>query len=1489
MTIAAKDVEHQMIKNRVSRIATALLIGSGSLSLALSAAAGIGVDPTSVVGQAIIDAPENSWVLLNVNRFVDVWTPVEHRPAGGARSPDGVVEAWSSMAWDSRRGHLIFWGGGHANYPGNEVYRWMSASGEWTRASLPSEIMTTPWANGNIPMPDQPVDGYMNAPIAAHAFEGQEYLPVVDRFITFGGAAWNTGGAFTYPDADNNARQTGPYLWDPNKADPNKVSGTTGSHANPDLFPDVIGGEMWQNRDTITIIRPQVTKSDGTIWQNTWVGGSVSAYSDEDPSVDTLYFSAKSTLYRYVIRDVNDPSTDTFETLGVSSNSQPTAGWGAGGLDPVRNLFVRTSAFSNGDWFFYWNLDPAVAGSRNQYTVFTPSDPSGLFRFTRLEEYGLDYSAGCGCFVLWDGTEVVWYLHPPAILGAAGWTLERIVPGGVIRPSSSDPNFIPGGSYNGIIGKWKYVREYDGFFGVQDSVDGNIWFYKPAGWAPVFEGGGRPPEVTIDSPADGSVFLVGSTISFGGSATDAEDGSLSGTIAWSSDLDGDLGSGASVSVGGLRLGIHQITARVTDSDGLSDSASILIEMSDGNIPPSVVIGTPSDGSSFVEGSLVAFSAAASDPEDGILDAQIQWASDVDGALGAGSSISTGALSRGSHVVTASVTDSGGRSASASVSVSITGVPGVVNFIDTPPQPYAGQDTSAGSATVSDGGTTLDMVGNTWKMVPFAYTVVPNTVLEFEFRSSQIGEVHAIGFENQPLLTRAQLFTLAGSQGFGPRDFVYTGGGEWVRFRIPVGQYYTGSFSNLAFINDDDANAGADGHFRNVTVYDDDGSTRTAPTVSIASPADGSVFPVGVTIDFSGVGDDVEDGDLSAAIAWNSDRDGPLGTGNTLSTGALSVGIHQITARVTDSHAMSATAVISIEVSDGNTPPVVTIGSPAGGSSFDEGALVSFSATASDSEDGNLDAFIDWRSDLDGALGSGPSIVSNALRRGTHQITASVSDSNGRVSETSISIAITGLPGVVNFIDSPPQPYAGQDTNAGSVSVTDAGATLNMVGNTWKMVPFAYVVSPNTVLEFEFRSSLIGEVHAIGFENAPQLTRAQLFTLAGSQAFGPADFTYAGNGDWVRFRIPVGQYYTGSFSNLAFINDDDANTGADGHFRNVTVYEDDGTPRTPPTVSIGSPADGSVFLPGETVTLTGTGDDAEDGSLTASIAWTSDRDGFLGSGGSLAVSSLSLGIHRITASVTDSDGISSAVAIDIEVTDGNLPPLIAISEPVDGSTFEEGSPVLFTASASDAEDGDLDAAIVWTSDRDGALGSGAGIATSLLSRGSHLITASVTDSGGRTVATTVTISITGLPGVVNFIDSPPQPYGGQDPKNSNVTVTDAGATLVMDGNAWKMVPYAYTVTPNTVLEFEFRSDLIGEIHGIGFENAPLITRAQLFTLAGSQNLGPRDFTYDGSGEWVLFQIPVGQYYTGSFANLVFINDDDANAGAHGEFRNVTLRD
>ncbi len=91
------------------------------------------------------------------------------------------------------------------------------------------------------------------------------------------------------------------------------------------------------------------------------------------------------------------------------------------------------------------------------------------------------------------------------------------------------------------------------------------------------------PTVVISSPADGSSFDSGASISFTGTASDAEDEDLTGGLVWTSDLDGQIGTGGNFSAT-LNDGTHSITAAVTDSGGLTGSDSITITV--GSQPPS---------------------------------------------------------------------------------------------------------------------------------------------------------------------------------------------------------------------------------------------------------------------------------------------------------------------------------------------------------------------------------------------------------------------------------------------------------------------------------------------------------------------------------------------------------------------------------------------------------------------------------------------------------------------------------------------------------------------------------------------------------------------------------------------------------------------------------------------------------------------------------------------------------------------------------------
>jgi beta-lactam-binding protein with PASTA domain len=84
-------------------------------------------------------------------------------------------------------------------------------------------------------------------------------------------------------------------------------------------------------------------------------------------------------------------------------------------------------------------------------------------------------------------------------------------------------------------------------------------------------------------------------------------------------------------------------------------------------------------------------------------------------------------------------------------------------------------------------------------------------------------------------------------------------------------------------------------------------------------------------------------------------------------------------------------------------------------------------------------------------------------------------------------------------------------------------------------------------------------------------------------------------------------------------------------------------------------------------------------------------------------------------------------VDLVVSLGPAP-TVSIIEPVDGAIFSTDTEITFTGTASDVEEGDLSANLVWTSNKDGVLGSGSSVTTTL-SKGRHKIIATVTDITG----------------------------------------------------------------------------------------------------------------------------------------------------------------
>jgi hypothetical protein len=119
---------------------------------------------------------------------------------------------------------------------------------------------------------------------------------------------------------------------------------------------------------------------------------------------------------------------------------------------------------------------------------------------------------------------------------------------------------------------------------------------------------------------------------------------------------------------------------------------------------------------------------------------------------------------------------------------------------------------------------------------------------------------------------------------------------------------------------------------------------------------------------------------------------------------LSAGTHTIKATAVDSGGLSTVRQVSVTVASSNTAPSVTISSPATGTSYASGTAVSFSGSASDTQDGSLTAALAWTSTIDGAIGTGGAFT-KVLTAGNHTIKATVTDSGGMTTVRQISVTV----------------------------------------------------------------------------------------------------------------------------------------------------------------------------------------------------------------------------------------------------------------------------------------------------------------------------------------------------------------------------------------------------------------------------------------------------------------------------------------------------
>lgn len=409
--------------------------------------------------QTALDAtPVGGWAKVSLGTWSDVFP--EPRYSG---NPGSIAYAWGSMAWDSQRGNLILWGGGHANYAGNEVYQWSAASGLWSRGTLPSALDASQFVVGN------------GAPQSSHTYDNQLYLPISDRYITFGGAAWNSGSNF----ASASGRE-GPWLWNPALADPNRVGGQDFTGLNP----TALGSNSWQSRrGSITGTLPQSFVEAATGYR-------------AEAGRDVVYIAADvgasgfPRLYRY---EVNLAGTDTVQQVGVMGAGQ-FALQGTATVDSSRGWFIRTIWPDTGNDLAVWDL------SRNNAATpgANPSFPVALQRPDGTpvnlitggggapivgSDTAINFDPATGHYWTWqqDGkvNEIIPATNPDGTPAAVWTVIERPCTSALCAQSINQ----------NVLGHWINVPELGSTFIAIDAYDASdrsvdVWLYKAAAEVP---------------------------------------------------------------------------------------------------------------------------------------------------------------------------------------------------------------------------------------------------------------------------------------------------------------------------------------------------------------------------------------------------------------------------------------------------------------------------------------------------------------------------------------------------------------------------------------------------------------------------------------------------------------------------------------------------------------------------------------------------------------------------------------------------------------------------------------------------------------------------------------------------------------------------------------------------------------------------------------------------------------------------------------------
>ncbi|PRY90888.1 Ig-like domain-containing protein, partial [Mongoliibacter ruber] len=688
------------------------------------------------------------------------------------------------------------------------------------------------------------------------------------------------------------------------------------------------------------------------------------------------------------------------------------------------------------------------------------------------------------------------------------------------------------------------------------------------------------PEVSITSPANGTEYAIGESVTITADATDA-DGAITKVDFYvnGSLIGSDNTAPYTLNWNATDAGSFELTAVATDDrNGKTTSASVTVTVIADNTLPEVSITSPANGSEYAIGEAVTITADATDADGAITKVDFY----VNGGLigsdnTAPYTINWNAAEAGNFELTAVATDDrNGKTTSASVTVTV---------------------------------------------------IADNTLPEVSITSPANGSEYAIGeavtitadaTDADGAITKVDFYingSLIGSDNTAP-------------YTINWNATEAGNFE-LTAVATDDRGGETTSAAVTVTVIAD----NILPEVSITSPANGTEYAIGESVTITADATDADGAITKVDFYVNG---GLIGSDNTApftaNWNAAEAGNFELTAVATDDrNGKTTSAAVTVTVIADNILPEVSITSPSNGIEYAIGEAVTITADATDADGAITKVDFYVNGSLIGSDNTAPFTANwNATEAGSFELTAvATDDRNGKTTSAAVTVTVIAdniLPEVSVTSPANGTEYAIGEAVTITADATDADGTI-------------------TKVDFYVNGSLIGSDNTAPYTANWNATEA------------------------------------GSFELTAVATDDRGGENTSAAVT-VTVIADNILPE----VSITSPANGSEYAIGKSVTITADATDA-DGAITKVDFYVNGS--LIGSDNTAPYTinwnATEAGNFELTAVATDDrGGETTSAAVTITVIADNILPEVSITSPTNGIEYAIGKAVNITANATDAD-------------------------------------------------------------------------------------------------------------------------------------------------------------------------------------------------------------